>query len=300
MKTTLLLPLFVLVVSPGSRGAETGAVAPLRAGYLHEFEADVDGGGEVSSDLFYLRAGAPLYRRDGALVALSAAYHHHSYRFSGGEGFAGGSFEPWGDIHSVRLGLPVRWEIGGRWTFFGLPSARFSGEAGADFGDSLTGAFLGGVSYRFGDRLTIGPGLGYVGQLGDDASVFPIVLVRWEIVEGLNLSTGPVAGATLGPGLAVTWDLGDRLRLSVGARYERLRFRLDDDSRTAAGGIGEDRGIPVFAALSFQASERWRLGVIGGVGFGNELSVADRGGLAIDERETDPSPFAGINLSLTF
>ena len=275
--------------------------SPLTLGYMHDFKTDVDGGGEVSSDFFYIRGGVPLYRGEGRIIALSAGYNFNSYDFKGGrpDSFAG--IDPWSDVNTYRLGLPIKWDIGeSDWTFFGIPTIRSTGEGGADFGDTITGGVITGFSYKFGERLTLGPGIGYIGQLEDDASIFPVIFVDWRFADGWSLSTGPAVGSSLGPGLALNWDATDRLRLSIGARYEKLRFRLGEDSRAAPGGIGEDRSIPVFGAITYQASDHWRLSLLGGVGFGNELKLEDGGGSEIIQRDYDPSPFLGVNVSWTF
>lgn len=274
--------------------------SPFSFGYLHDFKSDIDGGGEVSNDFFYARAGVPLYRSEGRVIALSAGYNFNSYKFDGGTAGSFAALDPWDKVHTFRLGLPVKWDFGSDWTFFGLPSIRSTGESGASFGDSISGGIITGFSYRFSERLTIGPGVGYTGQIEDDASVFPVIFVDWKFADGWSLSTGPTVGATLGPGLALNWDVSDRVRLSFGARYEKLRFRLDEDSRAAPGGVGEDRSIPVFGAITYQPGDHWRMSLVGGVGFGNELTLDDAGGREVSQRDYDPSPFLGLNFAWTF
>jgi hypothetical protein len=275
--------------------------SPLSTGYIYQFGTGIDdGGGEISSHFFHVRAGVPLYREEGKLIALSAAYQLNAFEFSGGSAGGFAALDPWGDIHTARLSAPIRWEFGERWSFFGLPSIRSVGESGAGFGDSLSGGFLLGASYKFGERLTLGPGIGYISQMEDDASIFPIILIDWKLTDTLSLTTGPSVGATQGPGLALSWDISDRLRLSLGARYEKLRFRLDSASAASPGGIGEDRSIPVFAGLTLQATDHWKFSLLGGVGFGNELSVEDDGGNSVSKSDYDPSPFIGVNASFSF
>lgn len=291
----------VSCVAASSRAQRPSSASPLSTGYLYNFESDIDDGGNVSSQFFYARAGVPLYRAEGRVIALSAGYSLNSYDFSGGATpFSFGSLSPWDDIHTVRLGLPIRWKFGERWDFFAASSIGFVGESGADFGDSLQGGGIAAFSYKFSDRLSLGPGIGYMTQIEDDASIFPVIAVNWKLTEALSLTTGPSVGATLGPGLALNWDISDKTRFSLGARYEKLRFRLDKNNSASPGGVGEDRGIPVFVGLSFQAAKHLRLSFVGGVDFGNELQLEDVGGNEILESDYDPSPFVGVNASLTF
>jgi hypothetical protein len=100
--------------------------------------------------------------------------------------------------------------------------------------------------------------------------------------------------------LALNYKASDRLSFSVGARYEKLRFRLDDSYDGAEGGVGEDRTIPLFGSVSFQASDHWRLSLLGGIGFANELRIEDASGNAVLEDDSDPSPFVGLHAAFQF
>jgi hypothetical protein len=274
--------------------------SPFNTGYLYKFDTSIDDGGEVSSQFFNVRASVPLLMEEGRFIGLSGAYYLNAYDFSGGGPDSLAPLDPWDNIHSIRLGAPIRWDFGNDWTFFGIPSVRFVGEDGAKVGDAIAWGGLAGFSYRFNDQLTLGPGIGYVAQIEDDPSIFPVILVDWKLAGDLSLSTGPTVGASLGPGLALNWQFADRWELSVGGRYEKLRFRLDENSTASPGGVGEDRTIPVFAAISYQASENWRLAILGGVGFGNKLELADGDGDTILERNSDPTPFVGVNAAFSF
>jgi hypothetical protein len=274
--------------------------APIQAGYLYDFKADIDDGGDVSSQFFYAQGGIPLVMEEELFISLGASYYLNSYDFSGGPAGSFAALDPWHNVRTIGLGGFVKWKFADDWELFGIPSVRSTGESGANFGDTIGGGALIGVSYKFGDRLTLGPGIGYMTQIEDDASIFPIILVDWKITDSLSLTTGPTAGATLGPGLALNWQLNDALTFSFGARYEKLRFRLDEANRAAPGGVGEDRSIPVFGALIWQATDLLQASFIGGVGFGSSLRLEDTNGRGLIKTDYDPAPFVGVNLGITF
>lgn len=274
-------------------------IAPFQTGYIYDVPTDVDGGGDISKHFFHISGGTPLYsNEDNVFVALTASYQLHSYDFSGSGSFTG--LKPWDDIHTGNLGAFIRWGFTDNWELFAIPSVRTTGESGANFSDTLTGSVLLGASYTFSDTLTIGPGIGYVGQLEDSASVFPILVVDWQFADNWSLTTGPIVGASLGPGLAVKWEIKDDLRFTFGARSERLRFRLDDSIGSAKQAIGEDNSIPVFGILTWQATEHVQTSFIAGVGFANDLVLDDSSGHRISREDYNPSPFIGINLGYTF
>lgn len=274
--------------------------APLQTGYIYDFGADVDGGGEVSNQFFHISGGVPLHKSDDLFIALSASYQLHSYSFSGGPAGSFVGLDPWNDIHTASLGGFIRWQFSDNWEFFGIPSIRTSGESGAKFGDTLTGGALLGASYKFSDTLTIGPGIGYIGQLEDSASVFPILVIDWKFCDNLSLTTGPIVGASQGPGLAINWQIQDNLRFSFGARSESRRFRINDSITNGKQAIGEDSSIPVFGILTWQASEHIQTSFIAGVGFANDLLLDDSNGKRVAKKDYDASPFIGVNFGYNF
>jgi hypothetical protein len=63
------------------------------------------------------------------------------------------------------VSIPVRWGFDKAWTLFSIPTLRFVTESGAGLEDAMKGGGFAGISYRFGDRLTIGPGIGVMSQI---------------------------------------------------------------------------------------------------------------------------------------
>ncbi|MCK9175898.1 MAG: hypothetical protein M0O96_11550 [Desulforhopalus sp.] len=233
-------------------------------------------------------------RRDSASFALD--YSYDAYDFSDGE--SGGILgSPWEDIHTLSISSPLRKGIGERWTAFLIPSLRSTGESGADFSKTLTGGGLTGVSCRFGDRLTIGPGLGVFTQLEDSATVFPVLIVNWKITDQFSLETGRGLAATLGPGLTLSYLATPNLRLAVGGRYEKLRFRLDKTG-SAGSGIGEDSSFPIFASCSYNITPKAVVSLMGGVETGGKLKLENNRGYSICEETYDSGILSGIAFSV--
>jgi hypothetical protein len=218
----LLLLLFPGVIdaaeprSPNTpRDPKPGWSFPLRGAFTHQFDADIDNnGGQFSVDRLFLEGGATYKANKRRSVSLRLGYGFDGYDFSGNRGFTG--LRPWEDIHTFRISTPILWGLDDQWTLFVMPSLRFTGESGANLGDGTQAGFFAGASYRFGDRLTIGPGIGIVSQIEDNASVFPVLLINWKITDTLSLGTGSGVGATLGPGLFLNWKAARAWRFSLG------------------------------------------------------------------------------------
>ena len=276
---------------------ERGWSLSLRGGAAHQFDAGLDGGGDFRVNRLFLQGGAtyaPDYRRS---VSLALGYGVDKYDFSGDRGMAG--LVPWETVHTVRVSTPVRWGFGRNWTAFVIPSVRTAGESDAALGDSVSGGGFAGFSYRFGDRLTIGPGIGVMSQIEDSPDIFPVLLIVWKITDRLRLETGRGLGATRGPGLILRWTVSDSWDLSLGGRYEKLRFRLDREG-VAPEGVGDDRSFPLFCGASYRLSPRAVASLVGGVALGGKLRLEDETGNRIAEEDYDQAGFLGVAFGLRF
>jgi len=279
-------------------GPKPGWSFPLSGAYTRQFDTDIDNsGGKFSVDRVFIQGGATYATKNRQSVSLSLGYGFNGYDFSGEMGFAG--LRPWKDINSLRIGAPISWGLDDKWTLFVIPSVRFTAESGANLGDDVQGGGFAGASYRVSDRLTIGPGIGVVTQIEDNASVFPVLLINWKITDSLSLETGRGLGATLGPGLFLNWEASDKWRLSLGGRYEKLRFRLDKDG-VAPDGVGEDRSFPILAGVTYRFTPKIQASLIGGVELGGKLKLDDENGNEVIEESYDTAGFVGFTFRFRY
>jgi hypothetical protein len=267
----------------------------IEAAALIEDEADVGGGGEVSANRAFVELGRNWRLDEQTGLGVSIGYGVHRYDFNG-TGFA--SPEPWGHIRELELGARVTRRFDDRWTGYAIPSARLAAERGADLGDGATFGLLAGATYRISDGLSLGPGIGVFSELEDDASVIPILLIDWKITDRLALQTGGGFAASRGPGLRLRWRHDDHWDLSVGARYEKRRFRLDD-SGPAAGGVGEETSVPLTAIASYSPDPSLRLSMIAGARAGADLALLDGAGRELASADPDTQYFAGLAVRWT-
>jgi hypothetical protein len=147
--------------------------------------------------------------------------------------------------------------------------------------------------------LTIGPGLGVLSQLEDSASVFPILIVDWKITDRISLETGRSLGATRGPGLNLDYRLSDSWSFGLGARYESLRFRLDDKG-AAPGGVGEGSSIPLYLSATYSRGRDLQVSAIAGVDLNGELRLEDSEGRRLARDDYETAPFLGVTFNVRF
>jgi hypothetical protein len=261
---------------------------------VYQGDTDLDEGGSFSARRSFLRSGA-LYRwESGTSAGLAVSVGRFDYTFDSA------TPAPWGDINTIQLAAPLRFGLGGSASVFLAPSLRYDYEQGASASDGETWGAFGGVTWRLSDRLTIGPAFGAFSQIGaDDLQIFPALLVDWDITDRWNLRTGTGLGATQGPGLTLSYAYSDALSLSLTARSEDVRFRLDNEG-LAPGGVGEDSSYPVVVGLDYQPAPNLSLQAFAGAEFGGELSLEDRSGAVVSTQDYDTAPLAGIALRLAF
>ncbi len=262
-------------------------------GFARQFNADLGSGGEFNVKRFFIQGGAAYTVKPGNRISVSLGYGRHSYDFSGTTGFAG--LVPWKDIDTLRFGVPVSYRLDDKRQLFFLPTLRFAAQSSASLDDGAGGGALGGFVYRFSDRLNIGPGIGVLTRIEDSTDVFPILLIDWKITDRLSLETGRGLAATAGPGLTLNWRTHGSWRWLLAARYEKLRFRLDEDG-PAPRGVGEDRSWPLVLGASYRFNPNTEVTVLGGVELDGELRLDDENGDPIARQDHDQAPF----LALTF
>lgn len=280
----------------------TGALAQQRTGWASQFDglavyqgnAGLSGGGEFSAERAFLRTGA-LYRFDsGASAGLFLSYGQFSYDFS----LAGN--QPWDRIRDVRISAPVRVSVGDTATVFISPQVRWDYEDGASSSDGRTYGVFAGITWQVNPNLRIGPAFGAFSELGtDDTEVFPAFLVDWDIARRWNLSTGTGLGATQGPGVILSYQHTDALSFSLGARSERVRFRLDN-AGLAPGGVGEDRSVPVALSVDYQPNPAVRVSAFVGAEFDGRLTLDAANGAEISRQDYDTAPIVGFAARIRF
>jgi hypothetical protein len=264
---------------------------------VHQFDSDLDGGGSFRTDRLFFQGGFNYASGRYRSISMALGYGFDGYDFSGPGSFAG--LRPWEDIHSYRISTPFRWGFNKDWQVYVIPSLRFTAESGADLGDAVTGGGFAGFSYRPNNRLTIGPGIGVVTQIEDDASIFPVLIINWKITDRLSLETGRGLGATLGPGLTLNWQASTQWDLFFGGRIERLRFRLDDDG-IGSGGVGDDRSFPLVGGATYRFGRKGQVSLVGGLKLGGELRLEDERGRRIAEIKYDSAVFLGLTFRVRF
>ena len=288
----------VRVQSDESRNNNRGPwVWGIAGGALHQADTDLkdsDGSFSVNRGFVQLNAGYAWDRRN--TLSLSGGWGSSNYVFDDASRIEG--VRPWGRIEDYRISLPIRFNVGEKADFIVIPSVRSYAEDGASLSDGQTEGVIAGMGWKFSDALTIGPGFGWYSELGGGSNAFPIVVVDWQITDRLSLQTGRGLAASQGPGFTLAYALNDRWKLSALARFEKIRFALDEDVQGAA--FGEDRSAPLLLSLDYTPWPMTSASVFVGAELNGELSLESDRGREIASSEYETAPLIGFSLQSRF
>ena len=279
----------------GGNGTSTDLSFAIYSGAEFSFASDVKGGGDL--EVFRLQFGVT-GRTDltpDLDLAVHVGYDVDLYDFSGTSALG---IDPWEDVHTFNVGALLSMQMGNDWTLFGGPVFQIAREDSADLDDSFIGGAVIGATYAVNSSLTVGGGLGLVSQIEDDARLFPVIVVDWEISDTLRL-TSKTAGAAGRSGLELVYDFANDWEVAIGGSYEFRRFRLDDDG-VAPGGVGEERSVPLRARLSYRMGDHVVLDFYGGVVTESELELHSATGVRLGAEDVDPAGLFGFTVRLDF
>lgn len=276
---------------PPRQGPPLGLNFRVRGGSTYQFPAKLkNGSGDFTASRTVIDVGARYgFTRDFSVIA-SLSYEFSPYDFA--DSVQIGGVAPWKEIHSLRASLPIFWKPAPKWFLLFVPILRFQAEDVASWDDAVSGGGIVSFSYKFTDSLRVGPGIGVLSEIEDTPTVFPVLLIDWQVTERFALTTGRGLGASTGPGLVALYEFRKYWTANLGFRFERTRFRLAGDSGSP-GGVGEDEGFPVFATL--QVGPRYAyLALLAGARFRGQLRLEDASGDVIAESRYKPAAFVGF------
>jgi hypothetical protein len=310
MQTTRLLASLATLAVTASLGAQDPSVPPpagrdldvtVGGGYLHQFDADIDGGGSVAVDRGYGVVGSRFEISPAVSLGLRVAWEGGWYHFDGASPLTlGTGSNPWHSVQGIQVGAQLGWRLDDRWS---LSTGIFGGAAGepdADAGDALSFGGSVGVAWRANDQLTIGGGVLVASQLEDDALVIPLLTIDWQITDHLRLSNvaGPEAYPT-GAGIELVCEAWEAWEFGIGGRWESRRFRLDDRG-PAPNGVGEDQGLGLWLRAGVRPTAALRIDLLLGLMVAEEFELDDRNGNRLAKTDVDPAPFIAGFLSYEF
>ncbi|MCB9847910.1 MAG: hypothetical protein H6814_05800 [Phycisphaeraceae bacterium] len=272
-----------------------GPSVTLRLDDRVQFQADLDNApGNVSVN----RAALVLSIADAINSELSYSLdfqaERHAYDFANATSIIAGTGDPLGDAYTLQFTPALRIAIDDEYAVRTGGSIIASGETDADIADALRAGLFVGVERRFNERLVLTLGVAAYTRLEDDAAIYPLIGLYWQINDLMRLQTR-------GLGAEFISDLGDGWTLGARAAWERREFRLSDDSSAPLpGGVLRDDSVIAAIELAWNPSKDVTLALeLGGV-FAQQLDVLNSSGSTLSETDVGSAFFIGARASIAF
>lgn len=278
--------------------------------YGHQFEADVENSGtSIARDNAFVGFGQRFALGEKTALMAVVNYTLHGYDLSDSSQ-ATPSFYNWNRVHRGVVGAIVGHDVDAKWRLIGGALVRSWGETGAEFGDTLTGGFVGGFDYHPSDDLSLGLLVGAFNKLGGGVGILPLPTLKWRFAPDWRLHVGMVQVADPGLGAQIDHQLTPELSVAAGFAYQNRQFRLADRTRVTAtaghpnrtddGGIGAERELPVFVSLRFRPIPAAEIDVFGGVALRGNLRVEDEDGDRIADDDYEAAGMLGLKGQILF
>jgi hypothetical protein len=260
---------------------------------INQFKTRMNEGGHF--DWYDATVGVRLNHQFSAQwgAGLSAEYGYQ--RWSWYDPVAFGGQVPWQSIEIPQIGFSVTYSPTPRWRLTVSPSVEWAAESGVGTSGASTYGAVFLATHTVSRGLTLGVGAGVFRQI-DENRVFPFLAINWQITNRLALRNPLPAGPAGGAGLELTYQFDDRWNFGVGGAYRSYRFRLND-SGPFAGGVGQNRLIPVFARVSYQLLPGTRVDLYGVASTGGNVQA--RSADASQSLNTNYNTGLGLGLNLT-
>jgi len=284
-------------VDPTPRaGPQPGDVMiSLRGGVEHQFDTDIDDGGEFNVTTVEGGVSVRPILSDTLSVVVNFDYAYDDYDFGGSTGIGG--LDPWADIPTLRLGVLLNYRVSDDWAIYGGPLLVAARESGASFNDADAYGGVIGFRYRQSNTLTWGLGIGFLDRLEDsDTQVFPALAINWQIKPGMRLTSHNDSRRS---GVELVFELNETSEAAIGLGYDWSRFRLDDRG-FAPDGVGEVTSVPIWVRYRLKPSPDLSINLIGGISVGGTIEIDDSRGNSLRDEDFDPAAFVGVSVSYSF
>ncbi len=291
----ITLALAAILVCQTEADASDNLQSSLNFHYYQQFNASITGGGdiEIASAGAELRLISDITNEDE--IEFRFQFQRDDYDFGGSTGL--GALNPWGKVNTIDFTTVWihEYDQQNRWYLGGILRAAYEDSASANAQGGATIAY----AHSFSSDVTLGGGVGFIGQANDDPRAFPIIIVDWKITETLRLSSDLSTRFGSRTGLELIWTPRDDWTFGAGYSYSYSRFRLDD-SGFAPGGAGEASSYPLTFRATYSASPTFDVTFFGGIVFDGNLEVTNNNRNLMQSVDYDNAGVVGLFGKLRF
>lgn len=254
-------------------------------------ETDLDTAGTVSVARLGPTLSARYAEDETWFVDAAIGAEFSFYDFEGATGIVS-SGDPAGDFAKYFVSARYTAQASDRWWWFVGGEASWAGEDGNNLGDGFIGRGSVGATYAVNDSLRVGLGVAVRSRLEDDAIVYPLPILHWQIDEQWTLATGD-------DGLRLSYAPWDDWTFFASAGWEAREYRLSDTGPIPDGVMRDDR-IPVALGTIWTPNEHFEIEATVGAAAWSRYEFLDSTGAQIADPDGDASLMAGLSARVRF
>ncbi len=263
---------------------------------VNQFKTDLNQGGDF--DWYSFDAGFRVRHQVNSAFNVGANIGYGYERWSWQNPAAFGGQAPWSNISTPSVGLSLEYVPKPGLRLGVSPSIEWAGEDGAGTSPSAIYGAIFSATNRFSQTLTLGLGLGVFREL-DENKIFPFFAINWQIADQWTLKNPLPAGPAGGAGLELAYQVNPQWTISAGGAYRNYRFRLND-SGLYAGGVGQNRLIPVFTRVSYALTRATSIDFYAIAALGGNVQIESADGTQTLNSSYDTGLGLAVNLSHRF
>ena len=286
------------VAQPSGISQSPGIKASVSVVGINQFNTNLNSGGNfgwshASASLGLVNNLSPV-----TTVGVSVRYESEFWNWGNMQAYNLGGKNPWTTILSPGVSFLYSHKLDSGWKLNAIPTIESTGEPGVELGNSLTYGAILNASKQLSPSLNLGLGTGVFRQI-DTNRIFPFLVIDWKITDRWNLNNPFPGGPAGGAGLELSYAFTPQFKVSGGAAYRSYRFRLNNAS-AYAGGVGQNKFIPVFAKFSYAFDRTTILDFYTIANVGGSVSAIDTNGNTVLSTSYKTAPAIALNLVKRF
>jgi hypothetical protein len=305
---TRLCPLIALMIFLGTcsmtyaqaprNGQSQGIKASVSVVGINQFNTNINSGG--SFNWSYASASVSLINPISSVttVGMTLRYESEFWNWNNMQSYSLAGKNPWSTLLSPGVSFIYSHKLDSDWKLNFVPTIESTGEQGVALNDSLTYGAIFNASKQLSPTLNLGIGTGIFRQI-DTNRVFPFLVINWKITDRWNLNNPFPGGPAGGAGLELSYALTPQWKIWGGAAYRSYRFRLNHSS-AYAGGVGQNKFIPVFAKFSYAIDRTTGLDFYTIANMGGSISATDVNGNTVLSTNYRTAPAIALQLMKRF
>lgn len=286
------------LAQPAGIAQSPGLKASVSVVGINQFNTKLNSGGNfgwsyASASLGLLNNISPV-----TTVGVSLRYETEFWNWSNMQAYNLGGKKPWGTIQSPGVSFVYTHKFDSDWKLNLIPTIESTAEQGAELGNALTYGAIINASKQLSPTLNLGLGSGVFRQI-DTNRIFPFIVIDWKITDRWNLNNPFPGGPAGGAGLELSYAVTPQFKISGGAAYRSYRFRLSNSS-AYAGGVGQNKFVPIFARFSYAFDRTTLLDLYTIANVGGSVSAFDQSGSTVLSTNYKTAPAIALSLVKRF